>query len=172
MIFIGVGSSIGDAKVQFEQAEADLRQVGVQVIQKSNVLKNPAQGGVAQNEFSNAVWKISFPETKWEKINWCLLPQSRRQKLKAYKLLAVLQLVENKAGRTRETRWADRTLDLDILMFNQLALSGQRLLLPHPLITERSFVLYPWQELVDKDFEIPKFGVIDNAIKALETFNT
>jgi len=167
MIFIGIGSSIGEAKMLFAQAETDLKQEGILVLKKSKLLKNPPQGGVAKNEFTNAVWEIAFPETAWEKFNWCLLPEFRRQKLKAYKLLNGLQLVENKALRTRDKRWADRTLDLDILMFNQLKLSRQRLLLPHPLLAERSFVLRPWQELVDKDFEIPKFGVIDKLIKSL-----
>ncbi len=167
MIFIGVGSSVGNAEVQFAKAEADLKQKGVLVLKKSKLLKNPPQGGVAQNEFTNAVWQVEFPETKWEKINCCLLPQSRRQKLKAYKLLDLLQSVEKNAGRTRDKHWEDRTLDLDILMLNRLTLSQQRLLLPHPLLAERSFVLLPWQELVDKDFEIPKFGVIEQLIKRL-----
>ena len=167
MIFIGVGSSIGKASVLFAEAEKELLEQGIKVIRKSKNLINPAQGGVAQNEFTNAVWEVTFSETQWEKINWCLLPQYRRKKLKAYKLLNALQTVESKAGRTRKKRWEDRTLYLDILMFHELELSKQRLLLPHPMIPKRNFVLVPWQELVDKDFQIPKFGMIDTLIKSL-----
>jgi len=167
MIFIGVGSSIGNAEAHFTQAETNLLTFGIKVSKKSKNLKNAPQGGVAQNQFTNAVWQLEFPETKWEKINWCLLPQHRRQKLKAYRLLNLLQLVEKQALRTREKRWDDRTLDLDILMFHTLRLENQRLLLPHPLIPERDFVLHPWQELVDKDFEIPKFGSVSKLIKRL-----
>jgi 7,8-dihydro-6-hydroxymethylpterin-pyrophosphokinase len=167
MIFIGVGSSIGEAQTQFTQAELDLKSKGVEVIKKSTLMVNPPQGGVAKNDFTNAVWHIEFPETKWEKANWCLLPASRRQKLKAYKLLKVLQWVEDQAHRTRSKRWEDRTLDLDILMFHQLILRQQRLLIPHPRIPERDFVLRPWEELVDKEFEIPKFGRVSELIKSL-----
>ncbi len=167
MIFIGVGSSIGDAEKTFKQAQVFLQNKGICVLKKSKNLKNAPQGGVAQNQFTNAVWQLEFAETRWEKTNWYLLPQHRRQKLKAYKLLKKLQAVEKKAQRERVKRWDDRTLDLDILMFHQLVLRKQRLLVPHPLIFERDFVLRPWQELVDKDFEIPKFGAIGTLIKRL-----
>ncbi len=167
MIFIGIGSSIGDAEAHFAQTKIELAHLGVEVVKQSKNLKNPAQGGVAQNEFTNAVWQIEFTETKWEQINWCLLPTWRRQKLKAYKLLKVLQAVETKALRTRAKQWDDRTLDLDILMFHHLTFTKQHLLIPHPRIPERDFVLKPWQELVDKDFEIPTFGLIGELIKRL-----
>lgn len=167
MIFIGVGSSIGDANSHFAKAEQALRAFGVKVVKKSKKLKNNPQGGIAQNQFTNAVWQLEFPETRWEEINWCLLPNFRRQKLKAYRLLKRLQQVEAQALRSRSKRWDDRTLDLDILMFNDLQLEKQRLLLPHPLLAERDFVLLPWQELVDKGFEIPKFGSINELIKRL-----
>jgi len=122
---------------------------------------------VAKNEFTNAVWEIAFPETKWEKINWILLPKWRREKLKALKLLKILQSCENVCARSREKRWDDRTLDLDILMFHAIRINSHHLTIPHPLIPERNFVLLPWQELVDKNFEIPKFGKISDLIQRL-----
>lgn len=167
MIFIGVGSSIGDAGAFFKQAQIFLESQQIKIIQKSKIFRNPAQGDVAQNEFSNAVWQIEFPETPFEKFNWVLLPKYRRQKLKALKLLKIMQTCENACKRLRIKRWDDRTLDLDLLMFHQLKLNHCRLKLPHPLIDQRNFVLLPWQELVDKNFEIPKFGSISQLTNRL-----
>jgi len=58
-------------------------------------------------------------------------------------LLAELHAIENAHGRTRIVRWGERTLDLDILLYNQLELNSATLTLPHPRITERHFVVYP-----------------------------
>lgn len=168
MIFIGLGSSIGDAEKTFNQAQLFLEEHKIKVLKKSKILKNPPFGGIAKNEFSNAVWALSFKETRWEKINWILLPQWRRQQLKAYKLLTILQRCENQLGRSREKRWDDRTLDLDLLMFHQHTSKRKKLIIPHPGITERSFVLHPWQEIVDEDFQIPRFGLIKDLIKNLD----
>ena len=158
MIFIALGSSVGDAENTFNSAQLWLEQHGLQVIKKSTNLNNPPCGGVAQNDFTNAVWQIEFLETKWEQINWCLLPQRRRWHLKAKKLLNLLQQCENAHGRVRTKRWDDRTLDLDILQFHQLQYCSKKLKIPHPEIPKRVFVLQPWSEIVDEDFCIPKFG--------------
>lgn len=160
MIFLGVGSSIGNAEAIFSSAESWLKNRGINVIKKSKHLKNPAIGGVAKNEFTNAVWQVEFLETTWEKINWCLLPRSRRLRLKAYKLLNLLKKCEFFNGRLAAARWADRSLDLDILMFHELTLQTPKLTIPHSEIAKRSFVLRPWAELVDENFEIPNLGLL------------
>ena len=167
MIFIGVGSSIGDAEAYFSEVKTFLETSGIKVVAQSKLLKNPPQGGVAQNEFTNAVWQLEFPESTWEQINWILLPQSRRLRLKAYKLLRLLRKAENNAQRNRDVKWADRTLDLDILQFHSLILKRKNLTIPHPLIKERDFVLKPWQELVEPDYEILGLGRIKDLIEKL-----
>lgn len=158
MIFIALGSSVGEAGKIFRDTEVWLELNRIEVLKKSEILKNPAMGGVAQSEFSNAVWEISFPETRWEKINWVLLPKSRKLRLKAFKLLKLLQRCERDHGRVRTKRWADRTLDLDILMFHDLILKCQKLAIPHSEISSRNFVITPWRTLVDDGFEIPTLG--------------
>ncbi len=167
MIFLGVGSSIGNAEAIFASAEAWLEARGVKVIKKSQNLKNPPVGGVATNEFTNAVWHAQFLETSWEKVNWCLLPRSRRLRLKAYKLLKLLKKCEAIHGRTKSPRWSDRPLDLDILTFHELVINKTKLIIPHPEIANRSFVLRPWSELVDARFEIPNLGRIKDLISKL-----
>ena len=64
--------------------------------------------------------------------------------LSPYDLLAQLQRIEVRGGRVRHERWGARLLDIDIVDFDGLAWSNERLTLPHPRATERLFVLEPW----------------------------
>ena len=145
MIFLGLGSSIGDAKKTFKEVEKMLTHAGVKILKKSEILKNPPQGGIAKNEFSNAVWQI---ETE-------IVPN---------RLLHLLQAIELKLGRTREKKWDDRTIDLDILIWGNQIWREENLEIPHPEIPNRLFVLKPLSELVDKDFEIPTFGKLNDLL--------
>ena len=70
----------------------------------------------------------------------------------------VLQDIENKHHRKRAERWGPRTLDLDILMYNDLIINHERLIVPHPEIVNRDFVLIPLKEITNYDFIIPKYG--------------
>lgn len=67
--------------------------------------------------------------------------------LSPHQLLDALQRVEAAHGRTRETRWGARTLDIDIIMFGGKAVQDDRLTIPHPRAHERDFVLSPWLAL-------------------------
>jgi len=72
-------------------------------------------------------------------------------------LLSALNAIEHTHGRTREVRWGDRTLDLDIITYDILEMSDEILTLPHPRAADRSFVLAPWLQL-DPDAAIPGRG--------------
>ncbi len=112
-------------------------------------MKNPPYGDIAQNEFSNAVWEIAVGNKT------------------SQELLQILQTVETEHQRTRNKKWEDRTLDLDILMYGDEILKTETLTLPHPEISKRVFVLQPWTELVDENFQIPTFGKISLLLKNL-----
>lgn len=149
MIFIGVGSSIGNAEKIFSAAEDYLSNHNIQILRKSKILKNPPFGGIAKNEFSNAVWEIKIPP-----------------KMTPIELLLNLKEAENAAGRNTNTpRWSDRILDLDILIFNEKIINTPELKIPHIGIAERNFVLTPLGELVDENFEIPTLGAINSFLK-------
>jgi 2-amino-4-hydroxy-6-hydroxymethyldihydropteridine diphosphokinase len=75
-------------------------------------------------------------------------------------LLAAVSAIEHEHGRTREVRWGDRTLDIDIVAMGDLELQTPVLTLPHPQAGLRSFVVVPWLEL-DPDAELPGIGRID-----------
>ncbi len=67
--------------------------------------------------------------------------------LDPYKLLSVLQETENALGRERDVDWGPRTIDLDILLYDDQIISDDKLQVPHPLLHERLFVLKPLSEI-------------------------
>ncbi|WP_400996360.1 2-amino-4-hydroxy-6-hydroxymethyldihydropteridine diphosphokinase [Agromyces sp. GXQ0307] len=79
--------------------------------------------------------------------------------LEPHAILDLLQRVEAEHGRTRETRWGDRTLDLDLIDVRGVRMADERLELPHPRAWERAFVLQPWLD-VEPDAEITGRGPI------------
>jgi len=79
--------------------------------------------------------------------------------LEPHALLDLLQRIEAEHGRTRETRWGDRTLDLDLIDVRGIRLADDRLELPHPRTWERAFVLQPWLD-VEPDAVLDGRGAI------------
>lgn len=67
--------------------------------------------------------------------------------IEAHALLDLLQHIEHEHGRTREERWGDRTLDIDIITYGGRVIQDERLTIPHPRAHERDFVLSPWNDL-------------------------
>ncbi|WP_395340180.1 2-amino-4-hydroxy-6-hydroxymethyldihydropteridine diphosphokinase [Ningiella sp. W23] len=128
--FIGLGSNLAKPVEQLENALRALHkheQVSVQ--QCSHFYQSAPMGPQNQNDFINAVCKITTSLTPIE-------------------LLDVLQSIELEQGRLREgERWGPRTLDLDILLFNDLTVQSERLVLPHYGMSEREFVLVPLFEI-------------------------
>ena len=133
------GGNIGDTAARFVEAERLLAERGVEVVAKTQNYESRAWGFESEMLFLNAAWKVVT-------------------ELEAEKLLDVLQEVENLLGRNREEeqrvkaesgeRYCSRTLDLDILFFDEVHISTERLKIPHPLIMEREFVITPLCELL------------------------
>ena len=67
--------------------------------------------------------------------------------LKSEELLQTCLFIESQLGRKREIRWGPRTLDLDILLYNQENIETESLIVPHPRMQERAFVIIPLMEL-------------------------
>lgn len=67
--------------------------------------------------------------------------------LTAHQLLDQLQAIEQQQGRVRRRHWGPRTLDLDILLYGEAQINSERLQVPHPFLTERSFVLLPLADI-------------------------
>lgn len=82
-------------------------------------------------------------------------------------LLEAVNTIEADLGRVRGERWADRTLDIDIIVFGDLVVLSERLTIPHPRAAERDFVLEPWLE-IEPDAVIPGLGPVRELAEALK----
>ena len=133
------GGNIGDVAARFVEAEQCLAERGVSVVARSQNYESRAWGFESEMLFVNVAWEV---ETA----------------LEAEALLDVLQATEALLGRDREAereekaregaRYCSRTLDLDILFYDDEHISTERLKVPHPLIMERDFVIVPTCELL------------------------
>ncbi len=132
--FVGVGANLGDRWGTIRSAlDALAREPGVESVVASAVYETAPVGVLDQPRFLNLVAGV---ETT-------LTPEN---------LLAVLPRLERAAGRRRgsEVRWGPRTLDLDLLLFEDEARPGPQLILPHPRLWERPFVTVPLGELIGR----------------------
>ena len=137
--FIGLGSNLQDPVNQLRHAFADLDQLpGTRVAGRSSLYRSAPIGLPDQPDFVNAVAKIATQ----------LNPQS---------LLQALLHIEYRHGRERTVRNAPRTLDLDVLLYDELQLHEHGLTIPHSQMHLRAFVLRPLLELAP-DVDIPGIG--------------
>jgi 2-amino-4-hydroxy-6-hydroxymethyldihydropteridine diphosphokinase len=82
--------------------------------------------------------------------------------LEPLELLDALQGIENQMGRVRDgERWGPRVIDLDLLVFAGVVMNGERLVLPHPGIHERSFVLYPLADIAPS-LKVPGLASVES----------
>ncbi|PFA16824.1 MULTISPECIES: 2-amino-4-hydroxy-6-hydroxymethyldihydropteridine diphosphokinase [Bacillus cereus group] len=129
VVYVALGSNIGDRYTYLSQAiELLNKNPHIRVEDISSVYETDPVGYTDQNRFLNLVIKISTN----------LLPQE---------LLVVTQKVEVGLGRKREIRWGPRTVDLDILLYNQENIESENLIVPHPRMFERAFVIVPLLEI-------------------------
>mgnify|MGYP005671815415 CR=1 FL=1 len=160
-IYLAIWSSIGDAEEIFDSAQKFLEQHGVKILRKSSNYLTEPYGWVAKNMFTNAVWEIDFTHFGRNQElgirnqasspdSWLSTSNSPEYQT-AIKLLSICQACEAAHGRTREKRWGDRTLDIDILTFWDLRCETDELTIPHPEIHKRGFVKKPLSELLDSE---------------------
>lgn len=83
-------------------------------------------------------------------------------------LLSYLHAIEDAHGRVRRERWGDRTLDLDLIAYDDLVSDDPALTLPHPRAAERTFVLEPWLS-IDPDAALPGAGRVDELLTRLRS---
>jgi 2-amino-4-hydroxy-6-hydroxymethyldihydropteridine diphosphokinase len=127
-VFIALGANLGDASATVTQAIQNLGQLRNTTLLTHSSLYRSAPVDAAGPDFINAVAEIATT----------LSPQA---------LLEALQAQEQDAGRQRPYRNAPRTLDLDILLYDELTLDSPTLVIPHPRMFIRAFVLVPLAEI-------------------------
>jgi len=127
--FVGIGSNLDDPRAQVLRAFEALEALPhTRLVKKSSLYRSAPVGYAAQPDFVNAVAQL---ETG----------------LPAERLLAELQAIELRHGRSRSFANAPRTLDLDLLLYGAAQLKTATLQVPHPRMRERAFVLKPLLEI-------------------------
>ncbi len=131
--YVGLGSNLGDRERTLRQALRLLDQLdGIQVAAVSSFHETePVGGPPGQPRFLNAA--------AWLRVD--IAPEA---------LLDHLMSVEAALGRERRERWGPRTLDLDLLLYDDKAITTSRLIVPHPRMHEREFVLAPLAEIAPR----------------------
>jgi 2-amino-4-hydroxy-6-hydroxymethyldihydropteridine diphosphokinase len=149
LALVALGSNLGDRKAHLDGAVAALRATpGIRVLRVSSYHETPPAGGPPeQGPFLNAAARLESA-------------------LDAFRLLHRLQEIEREAGRVRVERWGERTLDLDLLMFDSRVIRTPELTLPHPRMPFRRFVVAPLAEiaadLVDTTCGLSVAGMLTN----------
>lgn len=128
-VFLGLGSNMGDSRRMLVDACKKIKDCPqIKILNESSIITTKPWGGVEQNDFKNQVIEIE---------TW----------LPPMVLLDYLQAIEKEMGRERLLKWGPRTIDLDILLYGDLVLENDRLIIPHPYMGERDFVLEPLMEI-------------------------
>ncbi len=127
--YIGIGSNLGDRRRSIDAAIEKIKgSGGIRLLRTSSFYETEPLGDIPQGKFVNGVIEI---ETD-------LAPRG---------LLGRLQEIETSLGRTRDVFHGPRTIDLDILLYGGEAVDERGLVIPHPRMHERNFVLRPLREL-------------------------
>ncbi len=127
-IFLGLGSNLGNREENLSTAQKLIEEKVGKIRSKSSIYETAAWGITEQNAFLNQVIEVESH----------------------FSPSAVLHLVlkiEKDMGRIREIKWGERSIDIDILYYNNEIISTENLTVPHPFIQERKFVLVPLCEI-------------------------
>ena len=128
MIILALGTNIEPREQYLKDALAKIEENNLKIILESSIYETPAWGGVADQNF----------------LNMCIEVETS---LGAYELLDTIQKIELELGRVRKEHWGNRTIDIDIITFDDLVFNDERLIVPHKFIHDRNFVLAPLVEM-------------------------
>jgi 2-amino-4-hydroxy-6-hydroxymethyldihydropteridine diphosphokinase len=130
VVFLGLGSNLGNREENLQFAQKHINDELGRIVSESSIYETAAWGITEQNSFLNQVIEI---ETSFS----------------AKKVLKLILEIEIKMGRVREIKWGERSIDIDILYYNNEIISTENLEIPHPFIQERKFVLVPLCEIAN-----------------------
>lgn len=147
-VFLGLGANLNEPVLQLQQALEHIQALpNCSLIQCSSFYGSAPLGPEDQPDYVNAVCEI---ETT-------LAPLA---------LLDALQGIEQAQGREKKRRWGERTIDLDILLYDQQLIETERLTVPHSQMALRDFVLVPLAEIAPA-VVIPALGSVESLIANL-----
>ena len=140
--YLGIGGNIGDTRGNIERSIELLKENSeIQVTQISSFYETEPVGYTDQDWFLNIVVEI-------------------KTSLEPFELLKYCQYIENELKRERVIRWGPRTIDVDILLYEDFISYDEVLTVPHPRMTERAFAMIPLYE-INKDLVINEKKIKD-----------
>lgn len=128
-VFLGLGSNLGNRYEMLQKAiESLTNNPYIKILKKSSIYETEPVGYLNQPNFLNMVIEINTS-------------------LKPLDLLEYINKVEEKHNRRRDIHWGPRTIDIDILLYENDIIKNHKLEIPHPFLTQRLFVLIPLVEI-------------------------
>ncbi len=128
-VFLSLGSNIGDRQLHLEEATRLLNETKeLSIVKTSSFYETDPVGYTDQDAFLNCVIEVTTD-------------------LEPYDVLSHCMHVEQELKRKRIIRWGPRTIDVDVLLYDDLVMTDEKLTIPHPRMHERAFVLIPLYEL-------------------------
>lgn len=146
--YLSIGTNIGEREQNLQEAVRMLvAHDEIVVTAVSSIYETAAVGFTEQADFLN-------------------IALSLKTSLSAQALLLACQQIENDLGRVREFRWGPRIIDLDILLYNNETYNSDTLIVPHPRMYERAFVLVPLKEIM-----VQKCDMLEDVQNAYQAFD-
>jgi len=127
-VYLALGSNLGDRLGFIHKSIDELENSGVKVLKLSTIIETDPVGGPAQGKYLNAVLKASTSHSPEE-------------------LHVITQTIERKLGRVKKIINGPRVIDIDILLYDDIKLISPKLLIPHPRLLERPFVMGPLEQI-------------------------
>ncbi len=147
IIFLGIGSNLGNRITNIEKAKSYLLENGVKIISVSNYYETPSWPDPKKPKFLNIILKVTCNYKPLELLNLC-------------------KIIETKLGRTKSPKNSPRVCDIDLIDFNGLVMNN-KINLPHNRMHKRNFVLFPLFEIEKEWFHPVKKTNIRRLILSL-----
>lgn len=150
-VYLGLGSNISDREQQLKSAVERLDQVtDIHVQQVSSMYETKPVGYVDQPDFLNVCLHIKTSLSPEVLLQQCLD-------------------IEKELHRVRKVRWGPRTIDIDVLLYGDQIIESEQLIVPHPRMTERAFVMIPLNEIASHVIEPRSKKTIQSLVHPDET---
>lgn len=144
-VFLGIGGNIGNKRQNFEKVKIHIiKEIG-EIVEQSSVYETPPWGFLAEEDFWNQVVQV-------------------KTYLEADDLIERIQKIENLFGRERNAGYyVSREMDIDVLYYDEASFTTDMLIVPHPKIARRLFVLVPLNEIAP-DFKHPVLNITNREL--------
>ncbi|MEJ5226793.1 2-amino-4-hydroxy-6-hydroxymethyldihydropteridine diphosphokinase [Thermodesulfovibrio sp.] len=147
LIYLSLGSNLGDREKNLDTALSELKNEGIVILKKSSIYETAPWGYEKQPAFLN-------------------MAMEGLTLLEPYDLLKLIKEIENKMGRKKTIKYGPRVIDIDIIFYNNIILNSEVLTIPHPLMHKRDFVLKPLceiaSEFIHPELKISVKKLLDN----------